>query len=249
MKIAVLGDSISQGLGSKRINYVDSLVRNLRNNGISATVSNFALTGTTINYVSSIMNEIENYHPDCVFIFYGNVEAIIRPDLRKNTIVTKLMPQRYHKMFMLDPRPFYSRFIIKKTVQHLDNAYRYIMRRIVSKSNGVYRLMEPEEFRREYLVNLEKLKSIAKLVICCSNVNIDEHYFPGTTKSLEEFRKVIQEISSQNNLPYIPLDEWQRKFAWREIYGNDHYHPNENGYENMGEFFANKIAECAKNIV
>lgn len=241
IKIAIVGDSISEGLGSKKYNYVNSLKENLKKAQIESDIKNFAVSGTTIDYAIDKIEEINRFNPDYLFIFYGNVEAIIRPDLRKETIITTLLPKRYHKMFMLDPRPFFSKNIFKSFIQHMDNIYRFFMRRVVCKLNGTYRLMEPNEFADKYDYFIREMKLHVKNIVCISNVRIDERYFPGTTLSLDEFRLEIQRISNINNTMYVALNEWQKQFFWKCIYGNDHYHPSKDGYEQMGEFFANQI--------
>lgn len=241
MKIAILGDSISEGLGSKKYNYVDSLKKSLSENKIQADIKNFALTGTMVSYALEILDQIREFDPDCVLIFYGNVEAILRPDLRKKSLVTSLVPKRYRKAFMLDPRPFYSRSGLKKFGQHLDNAYRFVTRRVVSKLNGTYRFMEPEVFRENYKRLLDELQKTAKTIFCCSNVYLDEGFFPGTSESLEAFRRVIVEVAREKKAEYIPLHEWQKNYTWEELYSKDHYHPSQTGYERMGEYFSQFI--------
>ena len=241
LKIAILGDSISEGLGSKRYNYINSLEKNLKKAGIKPLIKNFSHTGTTINYAIEKIVDIKNFSPDCILIFYGNVEAIIRPDLREKTIIKMLLPKRYRKIFMLDPRPFYSNVKWKKTLQYLDNIFRYIMRKLVIRINGSYRLMELDEFKSKYSQFLEEVLSCSKKIICISNVRIDEKLFPGSTNSMNEFCKIIYQLTQEYDVGFIPLNEWQKKYEWSQIYGNDHYHPNKFGYELIGEFFANEI--------
>lgn len=249
MRIAILGDSISQGIGKKRYNYVDSLKEALKKGGVDANIENFALTGTMVSYALDIIAEIERFKPNCVLIFYGNVEAIVRPDLRKKSFITKLMPKRYRKIFMLDPRPFYSKSRIKRLGQHLDNTYRFVMRRLASKVNGTYRLMNIEEFKDYYMLLLDEMKRIGAYALCCSNVNIDEELFSGTSASLQEFCNVIQEVAAEKKVGYIPLNEWQKNYSWEDIYSHDHYHPNQKGYELMGDYFSKFIFDYAKSIL
>lgn len=248
LKIAILGDSISQGIGKKKYNYVNSLKCCLKRNGVDANIKNFALTGTMISYAIDIVAKIKQFKPDCVLILYGNVEAIIRPDLRRKTFITRVIPRRYKKIFMLDPRPFYSKSRIKRFGQRLDNAYRFIMRRVISKLNGTYRLMEPEEFRKNYVMLLKEMKEINACILCCSNVRVDETLFPGTSNSLREFCKVIQEVASENQVEYIPFNEWQKQYPWEEIYSHDHFHPNQRGYRLIGAYFSAFILRYIEKI-
>ena len=76
MKIILLGDSITQGLGSKKVNFTRELARLM---GSGTEIINFALTGTTINYGLELLPQIESEQSDVVVILYGNVDAQIRP--------------------------------------------------------------------------------------------------------------------------------------------------------------------------
>ena len=131
IKIAILGDSISEGLGSKKYNYISAMQETLAQRGIVSEVRNFARTGTTIEYALGIEADVKTFSPDYILVFYGNVEAIIRPDLRKKTFVTKILPRRYRKIFMLDPRPFYSKTKWKSIIQHMDSNFRFFLKALV----------------------------------------------------------------------------------------------------------------------
>lgn len=252
-KIAILGDSISEGLGTKKYNFVQSLSDRLNSENhdknITVNIRNFARTGTTILYTKQILQDLRNFSPNAILILYGNVEAIIRPNIQKKSFVSATLPRRYRKMFMLDPRPFYSHVKWKSAFQHLDTFYRWIMRRIISKINGTYRLMEPKEFYDEYNKFVKLALKISPTVFCVSNVRIDDRYFPKTSNSFIELRNVIKDVARENNVEYIPLNEWQAKYEWETIYGNDHYHPNLNGYNLMGAYFADIIEPFIDNSI
>ena len=50
VKIVLLGDSITQGIGSRQINYEKKLKSYLNANGIESSIFNLELTGTTIDH-------------------------------------------------------------------------------------------------------------------------------------------------------------------------------------------------------
>lgn len=243
IRIAILGDSISEGLGSKKYNYVSALQEELKECGIDAEIENFAHTGTTIDYALEIEESVKAFCPDFVLLFYGNVEAIIRPDLRKKSFATKILPQRYRKIFMLDPRPFYSKTKWKSIIQHLDTYFRFFMKRLIILTNGTYRMMEPNDFEIKYSQFVRDMITSGYRTLCVSNVRIDDKYFPKSSASLDEYRTIICRVAEKYNTSYIDLYNWQHKFVWKEIYGNDHYHPNLNGYSLMGKMFAKSIME------
>lgn len=242
VKIALLGDSITEGLGSKKINYERSLFNHINNGQIKYSIKNFGVSGTTIQYYFQIQEQLNDYNPDIVLIFYGNVEAIYRPIINKKSLIYKLMPKKHKKHFsMIDPRPFYSRKIIKKVFQKMDSLYRFCLKRYFIKKYGTYQILEINVFKEIYEKVLSELVSNKKKIFCVSTVRIDDYYFPESSKALGEYRDVIKNLSENFNCQYINLYDWQLKFSWPEIFGDDHFHPNEKGYELIGEFFANQI--------
>ena len=74
-RIVLLGDSITQGLGSQKVNFTSELEA-LRQDD---EIINMALTGTTIKYACDNVKDILAAKPDMVIILYGNVDAQIRP--------------------------------------------------------------------------------------------------------------------------------------------------------------------------
>lgn len=77
--VYLLGDSITQGLGSKKINFTAELACLL---GKDYEIVNLAYTGTTTDYALKLLDEGEISQrlgrAMCV-VLYGNVDAQIRP--------------------------------------------------------------------------------------------------------------------------------------------------------------------------
>ena len=105
MKIILLGDSITQGLGSKRVNFTEEL----SNLCYQDQIVNMALTGTTIKYASEHLDLFLEEKPDIAIILYGNVDAQLKPS--RTGRIFKMLPPRFAHAdgSMLLPRPFYSR--------------------------------------------------------------------------------------------------------------------------------------------
>ena len=118
MKIVLLGDSITQGLGSKKISFVKELQKLT---GEETKIINLALTGTTILYAIDILDKIKEEKADLVLILYGNVDAQIRPN--REGFIFKKLPTRFkiNNGSMISPRPFYSQQWYKKILQKGEN--------------------------------------------------------------------------------------------------------------------------------
>lgn len=237
-KIAILGDSISQGLGSKKLNYVDDLIKKLN---CCYEIKNFAHTGTTIRYALEIVNNVLNFKPDIVFIFYGNVDAILRPNENSKPNFYKLLPNRYKQNGMLDPRPFYSKKILKRIYEKSESTFRYNIKKLLMKVQGVYSWTSIDEFESLYNLFIKKLRSNDIEMILISTVTIDDFYFPGSTIQFEKYNKIIEKIALENQLKFINLYEILKKYNQDQVYGPDHFHPNEKGYEIIADVFSKAI--------
>lgn len=241
--VVLLGDSITQGLGSKQINYSERL-RELLDDEFE--VVNLAMTGTTIDYALSLA-ESEAF-PECSYcvIAYGNVDAQIRPS-RAGRIFPRL-PERFRKNGMLMPRPFYSANPKKKTAQYFENMLRRVFSEAIRKVDGEEQWVSLDSFSLQYGRLIELLGSRGIRCICASTVYIDEHLFRGTTAEYMQFNNAIEESARRNRAAYIDFFESLKKEVdsrgWDSVYNRDHFHPNKGGYELMAE----SIAAVLKNI-
>lgn len=78
MRLTIIGDSISQGLGRKHYNYCNELKCFFeQETKQSLDITNMAITGKTILYANEITDKIKDTNPDVILIFLGSVDAIL----------------------------------------------------------------------------------------------------------------------------------------------------------------------------
>lgn len=245
MRVVLLGDSITQGLGSKKINFTDELKKRLAPDDI---VDNLALTGTVIDYAESILPQVLERHPDFAVILYGNVDAMLKPS-RTGKIYERL-PHRFtiNNGSMLLPRPFYSSRWYKRIGQHVENSLRTILRKIIFIIDGTEQWMPLEQYRTHYEKVCSELCSGAIIPIICSTVYIDDQLFPGSEKEYILYNEWMLEYANKNGFEYIDLFKSLRDIVkregWVKYYNCDHFHPNEHGYM----IIAKKIAESIEAL-
>lgn len=241
-KVILLGDSITQGLGSKKINFTQALQDKL---GPSFFVENMALTGTTILYADQILDRVVSLEPDYVIIVYGNVDAQIRPN--RNGLLFPHIPGRFQKNGMLMPRPFYSRTIVKKFGQNLDNWLRHFFSFLIYQVDGSEQWVSKEQFKKTYSAVVEKLLKKRSRVLACSTVYIDEALFPGSLNQYNIFNSEIASIAHQSRCSFVdlftPLKQAVQKSSWEAYYNYDHFHPNSGGYELISEILSREILQ------
>lgn len=249
VKIAILGDSISQGIGKKKVNYIQSLQKKL---GEKYEIHNFACTGTTIHYALEQLESIKILKPNIIIIMYGNVDAQIRPNINgKKHKISRIIPKRYKMNGMLDPRPFYSKKWYRKLPDRLDNIARYIIRKIVTKTEGVCQWVPIYEFNKKYKEFLDGINEDNIKIFLVSTIRLDESYYPGCIEQYKVYNESIKLLSKNKNCEYIDLfsyiDNLLIDNEWNDIFYFDHYHPNENGYEFIAELLSNHIISKGDN--
>lgn len=224
-RIILLGDSITQGLGSKKVNFTQRLQEKL---GDTYLVDNMAFTGTTIYYAEKILLEVIKKQPEYVVVVYGNVDAQIRPC--RTGHIFSYIPKRFQGSGMLMPRPFYSHVWYKKMGQKIENAMRSVYSKLIYAVDGSEQWVPLGEFQEIYQKLVKKLKECKVCPVLCSTVYIDESMFPGSLTEYKRFNSRIEEIASTENVPYLdlffPLKEAVDNVGWNDIYCFDHFHPN-----------------------
>lgn len=246
-KVYLLGDSITQGLGSKKVNFSGELSRLL---GDSYEVVNLAYTGTMVNYALGLIDEgkvTSNGISDFCIVLYGNVDAQIRPS--RTGRVFPHIPERYKGGGMLMPRPFYSRSVLKCLGQHVDNLQRKLYSGLIKLVDGTEQWMPVVPFAAQYAELLDRLLAMGFRVVPCSCVYIDGKLFPKTPEQYELYNRKIDEFASERTLDVIDFyGLFKAKVeaeGWDSCYNKDHFHPNGEGYRLMAERIAAEIQRKA----
>lgn len=239
-KVVLLDDSITQGLGSKKINFTQELQEQLGNGYL---IDNMAFTGTTIHYAEKILPEVMEKHPEYVVIVYGNVDAQIRP-CRTGRIFSHL-PKRFQGGGMLMPRPFYSHTWYKRIGQKIENMLRKICSKLIYAVDGTEQWVPLGEFQEAYQNLVKELKKCKIKPIVCSTVYIDETIFPGSLTQYKLFNSKIEDISNVEKIPYLdlfsPLKDAVDDAGWNSVYCFDHFHPNGGGYGVIASLIAELV--------
>ena len=243
--VYLLGDSITQGLGSKKINFTAELACLL---GKDYEIVNLAYTGTTIDYALKLLDEGEvspkSGRVTCVVI-YGNVDAQIRPS--RTGRVFPHIPKRFQGGGMLMPRPFYSRSWGKHAGQLVDNAGRKVVSALIKAVDGTEQWVSLESFDKQYGQLLDRLCDMGVKPIACSCVYIDGRLFPGTPAEYLAFNESIHSNAERCSIPYVDL--WSmfetevKSNGWDNAYNKDHFHPNGLGYKLMAKVIAGTLRD------
>ena len=250
IEITLLGDSITQGIGSRQINYEELLKEYLSERGVESHITNLALTGTTVEYALKQIYKIQEINPDYIIIMYGSVDLQLRPNMETNRWgILSLTPKRYKNIKgMLNPRPFMSSRKSRYILDYADNLYRRIWKKVVVATQGVMQYLSEEQFEQTYtklLCELQKYK-----VVCSSTMFVDDKiYTKKTIQNYETANDFLENLknNSPNVIGYVDLYNMQKKIvaetkSYDGIFCKDHFHTNQKGYERIAEEFGRIIA-------
>ncbi len=231
MKIVVLGDSISEGIGSQKMNYIYKLGELSH-----ARIINNARTGTMIDYGVSLIKKVLKETPDYAIIMYGSVDAQIRPNLDKpGSKLKKIIPKRYLGKGMLDERAFYSKKIYRIIPDRIDNIIRKVLKKLVVLISGTTQWKDIETFEKEYTYLIQCLVEKKINCILVSTMYIDDKLFLNSSTEYMKYNTIIKKISKNYGCAYLDLFNLQKanvlKKGWDELYSKDHFHPNKYGYD------------------
>lgn len=247
IKISIWGDSISEGIGKKKMNYCQSLIEKL---DFEIELFNFAKTGTTIDFAYQKFKEIQDKKFDIGIIMYGSVDAQIRPDMERNRYgICKIIPKRYKIGGMLSPRAFYSKKWYRYVPDRLDNIVRFFLNRLVLLTQGKTQWVSIEQFESYYrkLVT-EVMHAGTKNIILVSTVYIDDRFFLNSSHEYMKYNDVIKKIANEIGARYVDVfSEFQKIVdteGWDACYSHDHFHPNRRGYD----LIATKIAGAVESF-
>lgn len=239
MKIIVFGDSISEGIGKKKVNYCNFLSEELREKYKEVEIVNLAHTGTTIRYMKELLNNVSE-NIEIAVIGYGNVDAMLRPNPDHRPNYYHYLPSRYKQNGMLNPRPYYSSKWYKSILQHADSLLRWNLNKLLLCLQGETTWVSEKEFQVLYEECVRKLLSKEAKIIALSTVQLKDQYFPGTNQKYIRFNKIIKEICKSHSCKYIDL---YHSLEEQSYFYEDGFHPNELGYRRIAEIIGNTIKE------
>lgn len=246
MKIAIFGDSISEGIGQRKVNYCPALQSELAAQFADVQIENLAHTGTTIPYMESLLNELDA-DVDVVIIAYGNVDAMLRPNTAHKPNYYKYLPNRYKQNGMLNPRPYYSSKWYKSIFQHIDSIVRWNLNKLLLKLQGVTTWVSLNDFTQLYSKYVDSLLAKNVFVVSLSTVQVSNKYFPGTNNEYIKFNNAISDIcKARDNCAFIDI---YSNIVDNDLFYDDGFHPNEKGYQKIAEIISNTLQQRFKNDI
>ena len=256
-----LGDSLTEGVGSKRISHVAELAKQLgasefrlrpidSSNGqvkfnvagfMNAAASglwlwNLACEGKTIESDFEWLPLISALGPELVVVFRGSLESIIRPAMLRNDAWPWWVPRAWRNYSAMDPRCYFSAAWWRKAKQTSVDVIKQKARlKLLSQQPGKP-LMELEEFAQNQSELLQKLRALGARVLVLGLLPVDEAGFPNSPAYFKSVNRRLKEIANAAGVEFL---DWgsllPAKGTHAELFYRDSFHPNEAGARALSE--------------
>ena len=233
MRILIIGDSIAEGLGVQGSSYGDQLRAQLEKAGNEVALLNLSHTGYQISDSYKLLPVAFGFSPNFIIVAHGITEAIKRPKQK----AMRFVPPRWRQKGWLDPRPYYSRRLLKRLPQQVESALRWRWKGCLIRSFGGETWTSQPDFSEAvnglvYAI----LDHTSAQVILLTQCGLDERFYPGSPASLREYQTIVERIAlSYRSTARVHICDVSQKLKKWDDFFVDHFHPNLMGHQKIAD--------------
>lgn len=238
-----LGDSLTEGVGSKRISHVAELAKQLRaseirsrdrdalngeveSNLVGLRFWNLAGEGKTIESDFEWLPFIGELRPELVVIFRGSLESIIRPAMVSEAGWPWWVPRSWRNYSAMDPRCYFSDTWWRKAKQTSVDALKQSMRLQLLDAQPGKPLIDLDTFASYQTKLIQQLRSFGTRVLVLGLLPVDDKRFPGSADHFRVVNTRLQQIADAEGVEFI---DWASQLNDGALFYRDGFHPNEAG--------------------
>ena len=267
MNWVFLGDSLTEGVGSKRISHVAELAKQLGasefrlrpvdalNGHVEFNVAglmqqqssdlwlwNLACEGKTIESDFEWLPLIGALRPELIVVFRGSLESIIRPAMLRGSAWPWWVPRAWRNYSAMDPRCYFSTTWWRKAKQTSVDALKQKARLRLLKQQPGKPLMELEKFAQYQRELLQKLRALGARVLVLGLLPVDERFFPDSPAYFAAVNEKLKEVADAAGAEFF---DWASllhgKGTHAELFYRDSFHPNEAGARALAEILRHAL--------
>ncbi|WP_084075209.1 GDSL-type esterase/lipase family protein [Demequina sp. NBRC 110052] len=213
--LLAFGDSICEGLGVGSLRYSA-----LAANALGLKLEDFSHTGWTCRQSLEAFRA-NPVNGEVAVIAHGVTEPILRPD--PSTL--RFLPRRWRRVGWMDPRPYYSRRLPKRALEHLESMVRWRIKNLALRISD-YQFMDRDTYVQSMAELIENVSKHVDVVLIVEPSAIDERYFPGSRRAQAAYWRALAASGTDARTVAVDLEEWDDFFA-------DHFHPNASGHSKI----------------
>ena len=262
MNWVFLGDSLTEGVGSKRISHVAELAKQLRasefrlrpvdalNGHVAFNVAglmnvaaqrdlwlwNLGCEGQTIETDFKWLPLISALRPELVVVFRGTLESIVRPAMLRNGAWPWWVPRSWRTYSAMDPRCYFSSTWWRRAKQTSVDALKQKARLKLLKLQSGKPLMELEKLAQHHSALLRQLRALGARVLVLGLLPVDETRFPDSPAYFAAVNEKLKEVANAAGAEFF---DWASllpaKGTHAELFYRDSFHPNDAGSRALAE--------------
>ncbi len=238
-----LGDSLTEGVGWKRISHVAELAKQLGaseirsrdrsalNGEVKANTAglrfwNFACEGKTIESDFEWLPVISMLQPELVVIFRGSLESIIRPAMVSDTDWPWWVPRSWRNYSAMDPRCYFSNTWWRKAKQTSVDALKQRVRLRLLQTRPGKSLIDLDTFSTYQTKLIRELRHVGMRILVLGLLPVDPDRFPGSDVHFKSVNARLQQIADAEGVEFF---DWASRLNGGALFYRDGFHPNEAG--------------------
>jgi lysophospholipase L1-like esterase len=266
-----LGDSLTEGVGSKRISHVAQLVKQLRSSGCAvaagANVHEFRLRqiGADVNRqidfnVAGLMNVDGDQNSSDLWVWNLACEgqtidsdfgwlpliAALRPEL---VVVFRgswpwWVPASWRGYAAMDPRCYFSTTWWRRAKQTSVDALKQRARLRLLKLRPGKPLVDVERFASYQTDLLKRLGALGTRVLVLGLLPVGQARFPGSPEHFKTVNARLKQIADVEGAEFF---DWASLLNGGEFFYRDGFHPNEAGADALAGILRERL--CKERIL
>lgn len=238
-----LGDSLTEGVGSKRISHVAELAKQLRASEIRSRdrhalkgqvkssftglrLWNLACEGKTIESDFEWLPLVGALQPELVVIFRGSLESIIRPAMVADADWPWWVPRSWRNYSAMDPRCYFSTTWWRKAKQTSVDALKQRMRLRLLHARPGKPLIDLDTFASYQTKLIKQLRSLRTSILVLGLLPVNEDRFPGSDEHFKSVNARLKQIAEAEGVEFF---DWASRLKGDALFYRDGFHPNEAG--------------------
>lgn len=252
-----LGDSLTEGVGSKRISHVAELAKQLRaqeirsrdrdalngevkSNSAGLRLWNFACEGKTIESDFEWLPLIGTLRPELVVIFRGSLESIIRPAMVSDARWPWWVPPSWRNYSAMDPRCYFSTTWWRKAKQTSVDAIKQIVRLKLLHARPGKPLIDLDTLASYQTKLIQQLRHIGTRILVLGLLPVDEDRFPGSAGHFKSVNTRLQQIAEAEGVEFF---DWASQLNGNALFYRDGFHPNEAGAVTLAKILRERVCK------
>ena len=252
-----LGDSLTEGVGWKRISHVAELAKQLRATEIRSRdkhaligqvksnvpglrIWNLACEGKTIESDFEWLPFISTLNPELVVIFRGSLESIIRPAMVSDAGWPWWVPRSWRNYSAMDPRCYFSTTWWRRAKQTSIDGMKQRARLKLLQARPGKPLIDLDAFASYQTKLITQLRSSTTRVLVLGLLPVDRQRFPGSAEHFKSVNARLRKIAEAEGVEFF---DWAAQLNGGALFYRDGFHPNEAGAAALANILRERLCQ------